>query len=59
MKDVLEEDEAVKPGFSMALHMRKFRSAMSEKCLLLFLEFANATYVDFLGQLPRTAFLLL
>ncbi|KAJ0666909.1 hypothetical protein HanPI659440_Chr17g0672011 [Helianthus annuus] len=40
----LKEDEGVKLGFSMALDMRKFKSAMSEKCLLLFFEFSKVMY---------------
>ncbi|WRX23179.1 hypothetical protein QQP08_015666 [Theobroma cacao] len=37
MKAVLMDDDAVNPGLSMALHMRKFRSFISVKCLSLFL----------------------
>jgi hypothetical protein len=44
---VRNEEDGVKPGFSMALHIRKFKSAMSEKCLLFFFEVANAPYVFF------------
>lgn len=42
MKEVLKDEEGVKPGLSMALHMRKLMSAMSEKCLLLFFAFEKA-----------------
>lgn len=42
-KAVLREDDGVNPGLSIAL--RKLRSAMSKKCLLQFLLFAN-------GQMP-------
>lgn len=42
MNDVLKEDDEVKVGLSMALHIRELRSAMSEKCLLLLLELAKA-----------------
>ena len=41
MKAVLRDEDGVKLGFWMALHMRKLRSDMSEKCLLEFLAFAN------------------
>lgn len=39
MTEVRREEDGVRLGLSMALHMRKLRSAMSVKCLLFFLAF--------------------
>jgi len=41
MKAVLRDEEGVRLGFSMALHIKKLRSDISVNCLFEFLEDVN------------------
>lgn len=45
--EVRRDEAGVRLGFSIALHIKKLRSAMSVKCLFLFLAFMNAEWTRF------------